>query len=117
MDLTALFLDEDVRLLLAEVLRRRGYDVLHTIEAGRQGEDDQAQLEFATAQGRILLTHNVRDHMLLDRQFREENKMHSGILLSDQLPFRELLRRTLKFLNSIEGKEVEGRMIWLHTYK
>lgn len=112
-----MFLDEDVRILLAQVLRRRDYDVLHAVEAGRQGEGDRAQLEFATAKGRILLTRNIRDFLLLDRAFREEKMAHSGILLSDQLPFRELLRRTLNFLSRVEGREVGNRVIWLHTFR
>lgn len=32
-----LFLDEDVRPLLAEILRQRGYDVVHVLEVGRGG--------------------------------------------------------------------------------
>ncbi len=83
----------------------------------KQGEGDRAQLEFATAQDRILLTHNIRDFLLLDRSFRAEKKTHSGILLSDQLPFRELLRRTLGFLSRVEGREVGNRIIWLHTFR
>ncbi len=33
-----LLLDEDVRVVLAEILRQRGYDVLHVLEDGRGGK-------------------------------------------------------------------------------
>jgi len=35
----ALLLDEDVRVKLGEILRQRGYDVLHVLEADRAGQD------------------------------------------------------------------------------
>jgi len=44
-----LLLDEDVRPLLAEVLRARGFDVIHVLETGRAGKPDAEQLEYATA--------------------------------------------------------------------
>ncbi len=39
-----LCLDEDVRVLLAEVLRSRGYDVYHIIELGRGGKSDSEEV-------------------------------------------------------------------------
>ncbi|MEZ6175466.1 MAG: hypothetical protein R3B66_06350 [Candidatus Scalinduaceae bacterium] len=40
MDKPRLYLDEDVRLLLAEVLRQRGYDTIHAVEVKRHGKSD-----------------------------------------------------------------------------
>lgn len=40
MDNVALYLDEDVRVLLAEVLRARGYDAVHALEIGQAGKSD-----------------------------------------------------------------------------
>ena len=42
---------------------------------------------------------------------------HFGIILSDQIPFSVLLRRTLKFLAIISSEYVKGRLIWLSNYK
>lgn len=36
----SLYLDEDVRVLLAEVLRNRGYNASHVLEVGRTGKSD-----------------------------------------------------------------------------
>ena len=41
---------------------------------------------------------------------------HFGIILSDQIPFSVLLRRTLKFLAIISSEYVKGRLIWLSNY-
>ena len=42
-----LLLDEDVRPLLADILRQRGYDAVHVLELKRTGKSDIDQLEFA----------------------------------------------------------------------
>lgn len=41
----ALLLDEDVRVKLGEILRQRGYDVIHVLEAERGGTWSREQQE------------------------------------------------------------------------
>jgi uncharacterized protein with PIN domain len=53
-----LYLDEDVDVLVAEMVRAHGFDALTTREARRLGDSDADQLAFATAEGRVFLTHN-----------------------------------------------------------
>lgn len=64
----SLLLDEDVRLGLAEILRERGYDVVHVLEEGQAGRSDDDQLAYAVTQGRTILTHNIRDYLLLEQR-------------------------------------------------
>jgi predicted nuclease of predicted toxin-antitoxin system len=108
-----LLLDEDVRPLLAEILRQRGYDAVHVLELGRTGESDAEQLEFAVDHGQAILTHNIRDFTLLDRQYRQEAKVHCGILLSDQITLGSLLQRTLRFLGRHNPDDVKNNVFWL----
>lgn len=82
----ALLLDEDVRVKLGEILRQRGYDVIHVLEAGRTGKTDPEQLAYAATLHRAILTHNIRDFMILNKQYHEEGREHFGTLLSGQLP-------------------------------
>ena len=112
-----LLLDEDVRPLLAEVLRQRGLDAVHVLEVGRGGMSDPEQLAYATSEGRAILTHNVRDYLVLDGEYRARRADHVGILVSDQVPFRDLLGRTLRCLSRLSADEINGRVIWLHDYK
>ena len=49
-------LDEHVDPAIASALRRAGIDVTTPIEAGLRTKDDQAHLEFARAEGRIIVT-------------------------------------------------------------
>ena len=112
-----LLLDEDVRLLLAETLRQRGFDARHVIELGRGGRGDPEQLALAVKQRRAILTHNVRDYVLLDREYRVERQPHHGILVCDQVPFRELLRRTLRCLTRESDTNIRNRVIWLQDFR
>jgi len=112
-----LLVDEDVRPLLARTLRLRGYDAEHVIDLDRAGLSDPEQLAFATKQGRAILTHNIRDFVFLDRDYREKAREHPGILVCDQVPFRELLRRTLRCLDQRSDAEVRNQIVWLQEFK
>lgn len=108
-----LLLDEDVRPLLAEILRQRGHDAVHVLELNRTGKSDADQLDFAVEQGRAILTHNVRDFSLLHRNCREQGKNHCGILLSEQARLNTLLRRALRFLTHHTSDAIENNVFWL----
>ena len=108
-----ILLDEDVRPALAEILRQRDYDAVHVLELERTGKIDADQLECAINQQRAILTHNIKDFTRLDREHRNNGKEHFGILLSDQVRLRELLRRTLRFLGRT-AEEVKNNILWLN---
>jgi len=112
-----LLLDEDVRVLLAEILRQREYDVVHVLEVGRGGQGDAEQLVYAVSQKRVILSHNIRDYRLLSRQYQEAGKQYPGIIVSDQLSLRELLRRTLRCLNRLTAEEADNKFVWLQDFK
>ncbi|MEO8130297.1 MAG: DUF5615 family PIN-like protein [Bryobacteraceae bacterium] len=72
--------NEDVALQVVLELRRLGHDVLTTLDAakGRSALPDAEILAFATAEGRILLSHNRRQFLHLHR-YRTDG--HAGIVL------------------------------------
>ena len=55
------FTDEDIHRAVASQLRAAGFDALSAPEAGRLGEEDEAQLIWAAREGRVLVTFNVAD--------------------------------------------------------
>jgi len=112
-----LLLDEDVRVALAEILRERGYDAVHVLEVQRESKSDSEQLDYALGLGKAILTHNVRDFRLLHRQYQEEGKEHCGIIVSDQVPLRELLRRTLRCLSRRTAGQAHNSLLWLQDFK
>ncbi len=53
-----LYLDEDVSVVVAAILKARGFEVLTARESGQLGRSDSEQLAFAAVAGHVLLTHN-----------------------------------------------------------
>ncbi|MCG2712621.1 MAG: DUF5615 family PIN-like protein [Candidatus Omnitrophica bacterium] len=114
MEKVKIYLDEDIRPLLAEVLRIRGYDVMSCIEKRLFGLSDEAQLRMAIKEKRAILTHNIKDFAKLHKKLKGA---HFGIILSNQTSFSLLLRRLLKFLAAASLEKVKGRLIWISDYK
>jgi len=117
MKIIKLYLDEDVDPLLAKVLRERGYDVLTVQEAGKKTLSDRKQLEFAINQGRTFFTHNIKHFVKLSQEYSKSGKNYSGIIVSDHLPFKELLRRILRLLEHYSKEDMTNRFFWLQDYK
>jgi len=109
-----LYLDEDVRPLLAEVLLDRGFDVVSAVRIRRLGVTDEEQLQAAINDRRTLLTHNIRDFARLHTAWAHR---HEGILVSDQEPFHVMLRRVLCFLSRETPSSIRGRLCWLSQYE
>ena len=112
-----LLLDEHVWQGLAAALRERGFDVVHVYEIGRGGLDDEAQLSYAAEQGRALLTFNARHFVPLAAKWFFADKSHAGIVISDELPLSELLRRVEKMLRSCTAKQIENTVQWLQGFR
>ncbi|MBI5640161.1 MAG: DUF5615 family PIN-like protein [Nitrospirae bacterium] len=113
----SLFLDEDVRVLLAEVLRSRGYHATHVLEVNRTGKSDSEQLAYAAKNGMAVLTHNIRDYVVLHKGYQTAGKNHFGIIVSEQIPLSELLKRILKCLSANSKESLSNRLIWLQDYR
>jgi len=76
-----LLLDEDTQAhALVRLLREAGHDAETIAEAGMAGQADSAVLLYAKQTGRVLLTRNVRDFLVLHRA----DPQHAGILAEHQ---------------------------------
>ena len=100
-----LFLDEDVHSGLAHALRNRGYDTIHAQELDRKGVSDSDQLLFAIRQERSFFTFNVRDFVILHNQYIKGQKIHWGIIVSKQLPFRETMSNCCAYFSITAKKQ------------
>lgn len=77
-----LYVDEDAMArALVQGLRARGIDVLTVVEAGMSEQNDRAQLEYATAQGRVLYSFNVGHFWRLHSEYLMQGKNHAGMIL------------------------------------
>jgi predicted nuclease of predicted toxin-antitoxin system len=77
--LAKFYSDENFPYASVESLRKLGHDVLTIFEAGKAGQriPDNEVLDYATREGRIVLTFNRKDFIKLHQQ----NPEHAGIIV------------------------------------
>lgn len=109
----ALYLDEDVDVLLADLVRARGFAATTTQEAGQRVNDDPTQLAYAVSQQKTLLTHNRADFEALSQQYFDEAKPHFGILIAVRRPVYDLARRVLLILNAVTADEMANQVRYI----
>ena len=75
------YLDEDISPKVAVSLRKQGIDTKSSHEVGLNGQSDIEQLNFASQEGRCLVTRNRDDFIELTLRFYNEQLPHCGILI------------------------------------
>lgn len=110
-----LHLDADTsRKALHQALIDRGHDVTRTPSDWVQKDaSDEIQLLSATAQGRCIF--NIRDFTVLSRLYPQ----HRGIVLAAQKSWTlsGLIAALDRFLAESDTHDVEGRLLWLNSWR
>jgi hypothetical protein len=94
----------------------RGHDVTRTPSGWIQKDaSDEIQLLSATAQGRCIFTFNIRDFTVLSRL----HPQHRGIVLAAQKSWTlsGLIAALDRFLAEADTQDVEGRLLWLSSWR
>jgi hypothetical protein len=107
------FTDEDIYSAVAPALRQRGIDTVSTPELVRLGETDEAQLEWAASEGRVIVTFNVAHFATLHDQYMVGARHHAGIVVSAQISIGELLRRIMRLSESLDAEVMQDRLEFL----
>ena len=107
------YLDEDVSILVAVLLRARGFDVLTTRDDNRLGQADPAQLARATALNRCMVTHNRIDFENLHRTFVNTELTHSGIIVATRRSPQETARRVAVLLNTFTADDLCNQLLYV----
>lgn len=80
-----LYMDEDsLSRALVRALHIRGVDVVTAEEAGMIEQDDEQHLAYATEQGRVLCSFNIRDFHQLHTVYLTQERSHAGMILAPQ---------------------------------
>lgn len=106
-----LYLDEDVNILLASLLRSRNIDVVTTLEANRLGASDTDQLTFASSLQAAIVTHNRVDFEELFREYLAEGKNHWGIVVLVRRNVHMMTERLVRF--GISSEDTENRLFYV----
>jgi hypothetical protein len=102
-----------VRVLVAELLRARGFVATTSREAGQLGKSDAEQLSYAVTQGMALLTHNRADFEALAEAYRNSGQTHNGIIVAVRNPPHEMIRRLLLVLNQVTADEMQDQVRYI----
>ena len=107
------YLDEDVSALVAKLLRSRGFDAKTTLEADKLGASDAEQLEFASANGLAIVTHNRTHFEALAKQYIETGKKHGGIIIAVRRRAQEIVQRLLILLDDVTADEMQDQVRYI----
>ena len=107
------YLDEDVSVLIADLLRARGFAATTALEAGQLHKSDVEQLTYASEHGQAILTHNRHHFEDLARRYFEAGRTHRGIIIAVRRWPHEILRRLLVILDQITADEMENRVVYI----
>lgn len=110
------FTDEDLYGAVAVALRKAGCDAVSTPEAGRLGETDESQLQWASDQGRTMITFNVAHFANLHSVWMSQSRHHAGIVVSAQRPIGDLLRRLLRLTRTLDADAIQDRLEFLSDW-
>ena len=107
------FTDEDIYGTVAPALRKSGVDAISTPESGRRGETDESQLQWAADQQRVLVTFNVAHFAALHGRWMSQRQHHAGIIISQQRPIGDLLRRLQHLHSRLDQESLRNRLEFL----
>ena len=108
-----LYLDEDINVLVADLLKARGFDVLTVRDAGQIQASDEKQLSYAVNQQRTLVTHNRSDFEKLIQAYFEREQKHYGVILAVRRSPQEIAQRLLMILSQVTADEIENQIRYI----
>lgn len=108
-----LHLDEDISIKqLYKQLISSGHDVTRTpSELINRNATDEEQLLYAINQKRCIVTHNIRDFILLSQKYSK----HYGIIFAVQKKWSlpQLIKALNLLLSNTQAEQLKGKIHWL----
>ena len=96
-------------------LRRTGIDVISAQDAGMLGRGDEDQLEFATSQGRVLYSFNIRHFQAIHTRGVSSGHTHAGVIVATlrQHSIGDQIRRLVHLVSMLSAEEMRDRLEFL----
>lgn len=103
---------------MIRALEARGLDVTNAVDAGRVSLADREQLEYSTAEGRVLFTYNMGDFLSLHAELVSEGRPHGGLIVAPQQRYSvgEQMRRVLRISRKRTSEEMISRVEFLSAW-
>ncbi|MCD5417244.1 DUF5615 family PIN-like protein [Candidatus Bipolaricaulota bacterium] len=111
-----IYTDEDVDVVVAEVLKLRGFQASTTVGHNKLGRPDLDQLRYAGSIRAVMLTHNVQDYPRIHGEFIARGESHAGVIVAKQVPVGEIVRRFLRLAAALSAEDMENRLEYLSNW-
>ncbi len=108
-----LYLDEDVNVLVANLIRARGFDIIAARDAAQLHANDAEQLAYAVSQTRTLVTHNRTDFEELVQTYFASEQTHYGVIFAVRRSPQEIAQRLLVILNQVTAEEMQNQVRYI----
>lgn len=108
-----LYPDEDVNVLVADLLRAKGFDAITARDAGQLHTSDAEQLAYAVSQARTLVTHNRTDFEELVQAYFEAEQIHHGVVFAVRRSPQEIAQRLLIILNQVTADDMQNQVRYI----
>lgn len=95
-----LYLDEDVDVLVADLVRSRGFEVATTHSERMLGQSDASQLSYASFEAVAV-------------QYFEEGRIQWGIICVFRRPPHDLADRLVRLLNDHTAADLKNQVVYL----
>ncbi len=86
---------------LADRLVEDGVDVVTAHQRGWHTVTDEALLDHCTAEGRVLMTNNVRDVVVIAQRWAAEGRSHAGLIFTDYARWPRTADTTGRFTDAL----------------
>ncbi|GAC1520547.1 MAG: hypothetical protein NVS2B7_40970 [Herpetosiphon sp.] len=100
-------------MLIADLLRARGFVATTTQEAGQIHSSDPVQLAYAVNHRNTFLTHNRADFEALATSYFSAGQTHSGIVIAVRRSPYEIARRLILLLNHVTADEMQNQIRYI----
>jgi predicted nuclease of predicted toxin-antitoxin system len=108
-----LYLDEDVSVVVADLVRSRGFEVSTAQQAGNLQFTDEQQLAYAAANAMVIVTHNRRDFDRLAAEYVAGKRSHAGIIASVRRPEPQIAARLVQILDQYSADELRDLLLYI----
>lgn len=107
------YLDEDVHVLIAELVRSYGFAATTARQEHKLGLVDEVQLAYAVQTEKVILTHNRIDFERLAESYFHAGKDHFGIIIAVRRSPYEVARRVARILDHVSAEEMKNQLKYI----
>ena len=100
-------------MLVADLMRARGFTAITTRDAGNLHKDDDEQLAYAVNNQLTYFTHNRADFEARALRYFADGKTHHGIIIAVRRPPQDIVRRLLVVLNNVTADEMINQIRYI----